>query len=278
MRIHRSGAGEMFDAQKYGPWAVIAGASEGVGESFAHRLGQAGINLVLIARKQASLEQVAQQVRAASAVQVRTLPLDLTSSDVLERVRTITDDIEVGLLVYVAGANQSMQRFFDGPLESALRVVRLNPIGQVSLAYHFGKQMSVRKRGGIILIGSLASGAGATPLVAYCASKAFTQVFAEGLWSELRPHGVDALYVVLGATATPNRERQSERPQKGRSELDDDPNKNVMQPDDVAEQSLESLPDGPILVPKQLAAYYRQLTTLPRREASELMRKMLGGF
>jgi hypothetical protein len=84
--------------------------------------------------------------------------------------------------------------------------------------------------------------------------------------------------VVLGATATPNRERQSERPQKGRSELDDDPNKNVMQPDDVAEQSLESLPDGPILVPKQVAAYYHRLTTLPRREASELMRKMLGGF
>jgi len=278
MRIHCSGGRGMFDAQKYGPWAVIAGASEGVGESFAHRLGQAGINLVLIARKQASLEQVAQRVRAESAVQVRTLPLDLTSPDVLERVRAITDDIEVGILVYVAGANQSMQRFFDAPLESALRVVRLNPIGQVSLAHHFGKKMSARGRGGIILIGSLASGAGATPLVAYCASKGFTQIFAEGLWSELRPHGVDALYVVLGATATPNRERQSERPQKGRSELDDDPNKNVMQPDDVAEQSLESLPDGPILVPKQVAAYYHRLTTLPRREASELMRKMLGGF
>jgi short-subunit dehydrogenase len=268
----------MFDAQKYGPWAVIAGASEGVGESFARELGRAGINLVLIARKQASLDQVAQQVRAQSAVQVRTLPLDLTSPDILQRVRTITDDVEVGLLVYVAGANQSMQRFFDAPLESALRVVRLNPVGQVSLSYHFGKKMSGRGRGGIILIGSLAGYAGATPLVAYCASKAFTQNFAEGLWSELRPHGVDALYVPLGAVATPNRERQRERAEKGRSQLEDDPNKNVMQPDDVAAQSLEALPNGPILVPKQIAPYHHQLTTLPRREASELMRKMLGGF
>jgi short-subunit dehydrogenase len=268
----------MFDAQKYGPWVVIAGASEGVGESFAHKLGQAGLNLVLIARKQASLDHVAQRVRADSRVEVRTLPLDLTSSDLLERVRAITDDVEVGLLVYVAGANQSMQRFFDAPLESALRVVRLNPVGQVTLAYHFGKKMAARGRGGIILIGSMASGAGATPLVAYCASKGFTQIFAEGLWSELRPHGVDALYVVLGATATPNRERQRDRPDKGRSVLEDDPNKNVMQPDDVAEQSLDSLPEGPILIPKQVAAHYHQLTTLPRREASELMRKMLGGF
>jgi uncharacterized protein len=268
----------MFDALQYGPWAVIAGASEGVGGSFARKLGQAGLNLVLIARKPASLEQVAQQVRTESGVQVRTLPLDLTSSDVLERICAITDDIEVGLLVYVAGANQSMERFFDAPLASALRVIRLNPIGQVSLSYHFGKKMSSRGRGGIILIGSLAGSAGATPLVAYCASKAFTQIFAEGLWSELQPRGVDVLYVVLGATATPNRERQSVRAEKGRSDLKDDPNKNVMYPDDVAQQSLECLPNGPVLVPKQLTAYFHQLTTLPRQEASELMRKMLSGF
>ena len=89
----------MFDAQQYRPWAVVAGASEGVGESFARRLGKEGLNLVLIARKQASLEQVAQQVRTESGVQVRTLALDLTSADVLERVCAITDDIEVGLLV-----------------------------------------------------------------------------------------------------------------------------------------------------------------------------------
>jgi uncharacterized protein len=268
----------MFDAQKYGPWAVIAGASEGVGEAFARKLAQAGINLILIARKQDSLDRVAQRIKTEGAVQVRTLPLDLTSPDLLERVRAITDDISVGLLVYVAGANQSMQRFFDATLESALRVVRLNPVGQVTLAHHFGKKMSARGRGGIILIGSLAGFAGATPLVAYCASKAFTEVFAEGLWSELRPHGVDVLYMPLGAVATPNRERQLERPDRGASELADDPNKHVMQPDDVARESLESLPDGPLLVAKLVAPYYQQLTTLPRREAIELMRKMLGGF
>ncbi len=104
-------------------------------------------------------------------------------------------------------------------------------------------------------------------------------MLAEGLWSELQPRGVDVLYVPLGATATPNRQRQSvDRGQKGRSDLKDDPNQNVMQPDDVAQQSLESLPNGPILIPKHVAAYFHQLTTLPRREASELMRKMLSGF
>ena len=268
----------MFDARRYGPWAVIAGASAGVGESFALKLARTGINLVLIARNQQSLDQVARRVKTESAVEVRTLPLDLTSPDLLERVRAITDDVAVGLLVYVAGANQSMRRFFDAPLELALRVVRLNPVGQVTLTHHFGKKMAERGRGGIVLIGSLAGYAGATPLVAYCASKAFTEVLAEGLWSELRPHGVDVLYMPLGAVATPNRERQRERSGKGRSELEDDPNKQVMQPDDVAAQSLDALPDGPLLVAKLVAPYHQQLTTLPRREASELMRKMLGGF
>jgi short-subunit dehydrogenase len=268
----------MFEATKYGPWAVIAGASQGVGESFARKLAQSGINLILIGRKQESLEEVAAQVRTHNRVQVRTLPLDLTVPDVLERVRAITDDIDVGLLVYVAGANQSMQPFFEAPLASALRVVRLNPIGQVSLAHHFGKLMSARGRGGIILIGSLGASAGATPLVAYCASKAFTQIFAEGLWSELRPRGVDVLYVALGATATPNRQSQSARPDKGPAALQDDPNRIVAQPDDVADDSLANLTKGPVLVPKALANYFHQLTTLPRGEASELMRKMLTGF
>jgi uncharacterized protein len=268
----------MLDAKQYGPWAVIAGASEGVGESFARKLAQAGINLVLIARKQESLDGVAQRVKTARAVEVRTLALDLTSADLLERVRSVTDDIAVGLLVYVAGANQGMQRFFDAPLEWALRVVRLNPVGQITLTHHFGKKMAERKRGGIILIGSLAGYAGATPLVAYCASKAFTEVLAEGLWSELRPHGVDVLYMPLGAVATPNRARQINRADKGHSELEDDPNKHVMQPDDIAAESLASIKNGPLLVAKIVAPFHHQLSTLPRPEASELMRKMLGGF
>jgi short-subunit dehydrogenase len=267
----------VLDRQTYGPWAVIAGASEGVGASFAHKLAGAGLNLVLIARKPPALEALAQAVREKSGVEVRILPLDLTSPDMLDRVRAVTDELEVGLVVYNAGANQSMERFFDAPLESALRVVRLNPVGQVSLSHHFGTKMIQRRRGGIILVGSLAGSAGATPLAAYCASKSFTQGLAEGLWSELKPHGVDVVYVVLGAVDTPNRARQAE-PAGSRPKDPNDPNQIVFPPDEVAQGALDNLKNGPVHVPDKLAGFYGQLTTLPRAEASNLMKRMLSGF
>jgi short-subunit dehydrogenase len=259
----------MFDAKQYGPWAVIAGASEGVGMSFARRLAREGLNLVLLARKQAGLDDVAAEVRAESGVEVRTLALDLTAADMLERVRGVTDDVEVGLLVYVAGANQSMASFYEAPLEAALRVVRLNPIGQVSLSYHFGKKMLERGRGGIALLGSMAGNAGATPLVAYSASKAFTQNFCEGLWAELKPHGVDVLYVLLGATQTPNRARQSAK---------DKSNHLVEEADSVVDRTLANLDNGPVQVPEHLWDQFREFCTLPRREAVEAMVGVLRAF
>jgi short-subunit dehydrogenase len=271
----------MIDAKKYGPWAIVAGASEGVGASFARLLGAAALNLVLIARKQAVLEDVASQVRAASGVQVRILPVDLTSSDMLDRIRAVTDDIEVGLVVYNAGANQSMQRFFDGTLDNALRVVRLNPVGQVTLAHHFGKKMLARGRGGIILIGSLAGSAGGSPLAAYSGSKAFAQKFAEGLWSEGKPQGVDVLYIVLGAVDTPNRARQSLSDKAKRKDAlkpEDDPNQMVFPPDEIAQAALDNIANGPVHVPERLNRFFHQLTTLPRAEASHLMSRMLRGF
>ena len=94
----------MLNAKSYGPWAIIAGASEGVGASFAQQLAQAGINLVLVSRQQPLLEKLAREIGAANTVQVRVLPLDLTRTDVLDRIREVTDDVDVGLVVFNAAA------------------------------------------------------------------------------------------------------------------------------------------------------------------------------
>jgi short-subunit dehydrogenase len=268
----------MFDAKKHGPWAVIAGASEGVGAAFAQKLGRAGLNLVLIARKAEALEALAAEIRASCGVEVRPLPMDLTAPDMLERIRAVTDDVEVGLLVYNAGANQGMDRYLDAPLEAALRVVRLNPVGQVSLTHHFGTKMVARGRGGIVLVGSLAGNAGATPLVAYCASKAFAQALAEGLWSELGPKGVDVVYIVVGAVDTPNRRRQLDPAAAARPDNFDDPNQVVFPPEEIAQAALDNLANGPVHVPGKLQGFYDQLVRLPRPEASKLMKRMLSGF
>jgi short-subunit dehydrogenase len=251
----------MIDAKSYGPWAIIAGASEGIGVSFAHQLGKAGINLVLLARQKNLLEQVAREVRV--------LPLDLTRPDLLDRVREATDNLEVGLVVMNAAASPGMGTFLNASLDNVLKAVRLGPIGQTSLAHHFGKKMAARKRGGIILIGSLAGNAGAATTVLYGAAKAFAQILAEGLWSELKPLGVDVLYAVLGATRTPARERAG---------VKDSPDQFVAEPDDVARECLDNLANGPVLVPAHLAQAFQMFCSLPRRQAAETMTNLLLGF
>jgi short-subunit dehydrogenase len=109
----------MLDAKSYGPWAIIAGASEEIGVSFAHQLGRAGINLILVARQKNLLEEVAREVCGESPVQVqvRVLPLDLTRTDVLDRVREVADEVEIGLIVLSAAASTGMGTFLDASLD-----------------------------------------------------------------------------------------------------------------------------------------------------------------
>lgn len=257
----------MIDAEQYGPWAVIAGASEGIGTSFAHKLGKAGLNLVLIARNEELLGKVADEVRDECGVQVRVLALDLGRADMLERVREMTADVDVGLVIYNAAAGSG--RFLEVPLDDALLAVRVNTIGPLSLVHHFGRGMAERGRGGIILIGSLAGNAGGVTTVVYSASKAFAQIFAEGLWSDLKPQGVDVLYVVVGATNTPKRARLG---------LKDSPDEIVAEPDEVAQDALDHIADGPVFVPEHLAEGFRYFSSLPRREAAEAMAGLLLGY
>jgi short-subunit dehydrogenase len=259
----------MIDDKSYGPWAVIAGASEGVGASFTHQLGRAGINLVLVARQTHLLEQVANDVKTEYSVQVRILPLDLSRLDVLDRIREVTDSVDVGLLVLNAAASTGMGTFLDASLDGVLGALRLGPMGQTSLAYHFGRKMVARKRGGIIFIGSLAGNAGAATTVLYSAAKAFAQIFAEGLWSELKPLGVDVLYAVLGATRTPARERAG---------IKDSPEQFVAEPDDVARECLENIANGPVLVPAHLKEAFQMFSGMPRRQAAETMTNLLLSF
>lgn len=127
--------------------------------------------------------------------------------------------------------------------------------------------MAARGRGGIILIGSMAGNAGAPGVVLYSAIKAFAQLLAEGLWTELKPRGVDVLYAVLGAVRTPARERAGFKDAEG-----------VADPDDIARDCLDNLANGPVLVPAQLAEAFQMFCSLPRRQAAETMTNLLRSF
>ena len=123
-----------------GPWAVIAGGSEGVGAGFADELSKIGINLVLIARKPGPLEETAAKARA-NGVEVRTLALDLLVPDALDQIKAVTDDVEVGLLIFNAGANSYGHEFVTGDLTGFAGVIELNINKQLELSHHFGGLM-----------------------------------------------------------------------------------------------------------------------------------------
>jgi uncharacterized protein len=227
------------DLATYGPWAVIAGGSEGVGAEFARLLAAAGINLVLIARKAEPLEATAADCRERG-VEVRTLAMDLVEPTAVAGIVDATADLEVGLLIYNAGANTCSEHLLDGDLADFQRVIDLNITALMALVQHFGRAMRDRRSGGILMVGSMAGYLGSVRHSVYGGVKAFGRVFAESLWLELREYDVHVLELVLGVTRTPAMERVG---------LNFDvPGLRVAEPADVAREGLAQLPNGPVYV------------------------------
>lgn len=251
---------------RYGRWAVVAGGSEGVGASFAHQLAGHGLNIVLLARNARTLDETGGAVRAAHGVEVRTAQVDLTADDMLDAIRAATDDVEVGMLVYNAGSAAAPMALIDQPVERAMGTIRLNAVGQTILSQHFGRAMVARGRGGIVLVGSLGAIAGCKNLAVYSAVKSFTQTFCEGLWAELRPHGVDVAALMIGRTRTPALER---------AELHANTGVATAEPNDVVAYALANLTEGPVLVPPEHEASFAAMRAMPRRKAVEIMTRSL---
>ena len=247
--------------EQYGPWALVAGASVGLGAAFATELARRKINLILLARRAEALDALAGRLRGAFGVDVFTVAADLGDASAAAKCEQLAREHEIGLLVYNA-AFSKIGPFLDGTLEDHLRTVDVNCRGPVALALALGRPMAARKRGGILLMSSLAGSQG-TPLVAtYGATKAFNLVLAEGLWDELRGHGVDVLACRAGATRTPGFE--ASQPQ-GSTPL--------MDPEPVVHAALEHLGHGPSMVPgwlnRLIAFVFARL--LPRRLAVSIM-------
>ncbi len=221
--------------QKYGPWALIVGGSEGIGAALARKLAAQGFNIALVARKELPLAEAAAELRA-TGVQVRTLSADLSRPDVLQRVRTMTDDISIGFLAYVAGANSIRGNILELEPETYRAVIAVNVQAPVEFVRHYGSRMQDRGRGGILLAGSLSNFIGSATLAAYTASKAFSRVFSEALWAECKPMGIDVLHMVVGFTATPAMERLGIDTATAQS------------PEDVAQEALDNIEKGPLLI------------------------------
>lgn len=245
--------------QKYGPWAVVAGASEGLGAAFASALAARGLNLVLLARRADALEQVAGPLR--SRVEVRTAALDLAAPDLAVQLAAQTDGLDVGLCVYNA-AYAPLGPFLAQSLADKQRVLDVNCRGPMIAAHVFGQRMIDRGRGGIVLMSSLTAFCGSPFLAGYGASKAFGLSFGEALWYELAPRGVDVLVCCAGATRTPGFVRSS-GPDVPRS----------MAAEDVVEEALRALGGPPSMIPGRFnrIASLALTRVLPRRRAVRIM-------
>lgn len=190
--------------EKYGPWAVIAGASQGSGECFSRQLAEAGFNLLLIARRQEPLDQLANELRKEHGIDVRTLALDLMREDAAQTMFAATSDIEVGLYVSNAGSDMHMGPFLSRSLEKTLDVVNFNVRTVTAACYLFLGPMCARGRGGIILMSSVSAIAGGQPGAGlYSATKAFDLTLAESLYAELREQNIDVIGIGAPPMMTP---------------------------------------------------------------------------
>ena len=234
-----SASAERTFCERYGPWALVAGASDGIGECFARAIAARGVSPLLLARREPKLAELAAELRARHGVDARTIAVDLTAPDLDARVAQATRDLEVGLLVYNAGAVHGARAFHDLPVEHAQGLVALNCTGPLLLVHRLGSAMRARGRGGIVLMGSMIAFSGSAWVATYAATKAFLRILAEGLWHELRPHGVDVLGAVAGATRTPSMLASSPG-------FADYPG--AMDPDEVARGALAFLGRGPLWV------------------------------
>jgi len=238
---------------RYGPWAVIAGGSEGIGRSFAMQVAARGLNLLLVARRAGPLDDTATEIRARFGVDVVTQTLDLTARGLDSAIATLVDGRDVGLLVCNAGATHEAAMLLDRPVDAALALVRLNCAAPLVLSHALGTQMRARGRGGVILVSSMAGLAGGAFIAAYAASKAFEVVLAESLWYEFGTTGVDVVGLIAGATATPAMLRSGMKfgtadGDAARATAGPATSTVPMDPDQVVREALESLGRGPLHV------------------------------
>ena len=188
---------------RYGPWGLVAGASEGLGAAFARGVAARGLDVVLVARREKPLAELAAALEAEHGVRTRILVEDLGSPGAVERILEATCELEIGLFVYNAALSK-IGPLLDQPLEDLRAMLAVNCAGPLGLCWGLGRPMRERGRGGMVLMSSLAGFQGGALLAAYAATKAFNLVLAEGLWDELRGGGVDVLASCAGATLTPN--------------------------------------------------------------------------
>jgi short-subunit dehydrogenase len=245
--------------KKWGEWALVTGASDGIGREIAICLAARGMKLVLVARR-------AELLREITAVETRVVALDLTEPGAVASLAQQTEGLDIGLVVAAAGFGSS-GNFIDSDVETEMKMIQLNCMALAEMAWVYGRQMKERGGGGLILLSSILAFQGVGKSANYAATKAYVQTLAEGLRVEMKPFGVQVLASAPGPTASGFAARAGMN--MG----------NTMSAREVAQDTLNALERGGTVRPgwlSKLLGY--SLMTLPRWGRTLLLSQIMEGM
>lgn len=252
--------------EHYGPWAVVTGASDGIGLAIARELAANGFFLVLVARRQKVLDQIAAELKAKHPIETRVIAADLGTDAGIAAIEEGTAALDVGLLVAAAGYGTS-GNFVDADLAVEVDMIAVNCRAVAALTHSFSRRFVARGRGGIVLMSSLVAFQGVPRAANYAATKAYIQSFAEGIAVELKPRGVDVLASAPGPVRSGFERRAGMAAGMAQT------------PEEVARVTLRALGRRVTVRPGFLAwALEASLAALPRRGRVWIMTRVMAGM
>jgi hypothetical protein len=253
--------------ERYGPWAIVTGASSGIGEEAARQLAARGLSLVLCARRKDRLEALASRLAAEHGVEARVLELDVGRLDFVEPLLAAIAGLDVGLVVSNAGFGEKGP-FLESDLARDLQMLDVNCRAFLVIAHTFAPRLVARGRGGMIFTSSTAAFQGLPFTAHYAATKGYGLQLAEALWYELRPHGVDVLALCPGPTDTEGPRRTGVDPDKVPVKM--------MHVEPVVRAALEGLGKRPVAVPGFTnQALHLLVKSLPRSVVTALAGRLV---
>ncbi|MCU0390717.1 MAG: SDR family oxidoreductase [Thermoflexibacter sp.] len=251
---------------KYGKWAIVTGASSGIGQELAELLAEAGLNLVINARRESELEKKAARLETTYQVQVKIITADMSTTDGVQKLINDTQELEVGLLVVSAGFGTSGS-FLQADIEQEINMLQVNCEALLALTHHYAKLFAQNKRGGIILMSSLVGFQGVPFAANYAATKAYVQSLAEALHIELKPYGVDVLAAAPGPVKSGFESRANMKMDMS------------LTPDQVGVPILKALGRQGTVLPGFLTKFLvYSLRTVPRWGKVRIMKLVMGGM
>jgi short-subunit dehydrogenase len=191
-----------IDSRRFGPWALVTGASSGIGLEFARQIAAAGISVVLVARREPLLKQAGEAFARDFGVSYHAVATDLSEDGSITALAAATAGLDIGLVISNAGTGDPGP-FLQKSRDTVTRILRLNTLAHLDIALHFGPRLAARKSGGLLFVGAMGADKGIPMMANDAGAKAYVQSFALSLHDEFKPLGIHVTVLPPGPTETP---------------------------------------------------------------------------